>query len=78
MAKRSIEVMTCDRCGASEEMRRHDQGDDWARINAAQSNGPNRIGSVDGKVSRDICPGCLCELMRWWNAGGTRCGHAGG
>ena len=66
MSKSAITVMTCDRCKDREEIRVEHRAYTWGRINAAQYNGPKWIGSIDGKIFKDLCPNCMSGLMRWW------------
>lgn len=66
MSKSHIDVMECDRCHETEEIRVESRAYEWGRITAAQANGPKWIGSPDGKVFRDVCPACMGGLMTWW------------
>ena len=75
--KRTIEVMTCDRCKGIEEIRRSEQMYRWGQIAYREVNGPRWVGigpgqPTDGKA--DICPACLDELHRWWEAPMNRSG----
>jgi len=71
MGKRTIEVMTCDRCKGIEEIRRSDQMYRWGQIGYREVNGPRWVAlrpGVENTARADICPKCLDELHRWWEA----------
>lgn len=74
MAKSNVTVMTCDRCGETEECRRVEQEYSWGRILAAEANGPFKIGQPTHKMvfpenGNDICPDCIKSLGYWWETG---------
>lgn len=79
MSKATVTIMTCDRCGARDEIKRPDQEYNWGRINFAQINGPIWIGSQHGKAGGpdfcDICPSCMKDVSRFWEAGKVRASH---
>jgi hypothetical protein len=66
MAKTTFDVMTCDRCKNRQEIRNPENSYTWGRMTAAEVNGPQWIGSLDGKKFCDICPNCVSALMKWW------------
>lgn len=72
MSKSTIEVMTCDRCGGSEEIRQSAKIFPWSSISAIEVNGPFQIGTRDRRA--DLCPSCTVDLRNWWEAGAARPG----
>lgn len=76
MAKANVTIMTCDRCGEREEMRRPDQEYAWGRIHFAQVNGPIWIGSQQSKPGPvdflDMCPACMKDAKRFWEGGAIK------
>ncbi len=71
MSRRKVEIRTCDRCDARQEVKEAHQGYEWAIIAAAEHNGPSAIGSFKPEGAKDICPACMRDLMRWWECGKT-------
>lgn len=63
--KATVDVMTCDRCGKGEELRKERQGYLWGRIQAGHVNGHRCIGATG---PRDLCPACIESLWSWWMA----------
>lgn len=69
MARRSIEILQCDRCSVVDEDRTGTACYAWAQIMVRQINGPFRISQgSDGKIPKEICPACRRELEAWWKA----------
>ncbi len=67
MGHQNIHVMTCDRCGKTEEDRTGTACYAWGEIAARQINGPFQIGDLTNRKSRDICPDCRRSLGEWWS-----------
>jgi hypothetical protein len=71
MAQMSITAMTCDRCGDQAELRRPEDGYEWAGLNYSETNSPRWIGSSRSSKPQwaDLCPDCSRELYDWFRAG---------
>lgn len=74
MSKATITIMTCDRCGVKEEIRRPEQGYAWGRINFAQVNGHIWVGSPMHKTPdfADMCQSCMQAADGFWKRGPIR------
>ena len=68
MAKASVTVMTCDRCGHVDELRRYEDGYNWAAINYSEANSHRWIGTQRSSKPNwaDLCPACSRELYDWF------------
>lgn len=68
MTAHSIKVLTCDRCGNVEEIRRVEQGYSWAELNYSETNGHRRIGTrrSDKALWIDLCPSCSADIYEWF------------
>ncbi len=68
MSKQNITAMTCDRCGEQSEIRRVEEGYNWARLNYSEANSHRWIGTQRSKVPEwaDLCPACSKRLYDWF------------
>jgi len=68
MSSHNVKVMTCDRCGAVEEIRRAESEYSWASVNYSEVNGHRWIGTQRSAkpVWADLCPPCSKELYDWF------------
>lgn len=64
--KTNIEVLTCDRCNATEEFRHDARPDLWGRVTARRNDGdrPTMIGDME--KAEDLCPKCFSTLIAWY------------
>lgn len=70
MAKVNIAAMTCDRCGAKADLRRPEDGYNWAGVNYSETNSHRWIGTHRSAKPEwaDLCPSCSLELYDWFQA----------
>jgi hypothetical protein len=67
----NIAAMTCDRCGTKADLRRAEDGNNWAGLNYSETNSHRWIGTqrLAAPEWADLCPSCSRELYDWFQAG---------